>query len=193
MTNRIWRRAWVALGVICLAWLAAGPVAGSTFIAMDHGELMVHSDSVIQGRVLSVQSSWDATGRVIISEAEIQVSETLAGQFPGGIIVVQTFGGQVGDYHVEAIGFPRFEEGDEVVLFVNRREALDGAIRVTGHQLGQYRIFEQDGQALAVPAVDDGVVLLRDGRPVAPPAALPLAELKSRLRNLASRLHQLPN
>lgn len=191
MKKLVGMRGLCALGVVCLALGAALPAAGSTFLAMDHEELLVHSDSVVEGQVLRVVSSWDATGRVIVSEAEILIDETVAGQGMGGIITVQTFGGQVGDYHVEAAGFPRFEEGEWVVLFLNQREALDGMTRVTGYQLGHYRIFDREGTPMAAPAVDGEARFLRDGRPVEPPQALPLAELKSQLRRIEARILNL--
>lgn len=190
MTNLLRKAGVASLGLLCLGWLLAAPATASTFLAMDHEELITHSDAVIQGKVLRVESYWDITGRVIISEAEILVDETIAGRGMEGFLTVQTFGGQVGDFHVEASGFPRFQEGDRVVLFLNRREAKDGAIRVTGYQLGEYRILDQAGTAMAVPTVEPGVRFLRDGQPVEPPQALPLAELKTRLRRIENRLLQ---
>lgn len=190
MTNLLRKAGVATLGLLCLGWLAAAPASASTFLAMDHEELITHSDSVIQGKVLRVESRWDVTGRVIISEAEVLIDETIAGRALNGFITVQTFGGQVGDFHVEALGFPHFQEGDQVVLFVNEREAVDGAIRVTGYQLGEYRILDQAGTAMAVPAVEPGVRFLRNGQPVEPPQALPLTELKTRLRRIENRLLQ---
>lgn len=174
-----------ALGLVILAMLAI-PAGASTFIEMDHGELVAKSDAVIEGEVLSVESSWDATGSVIISEAVIEVSEAVIGR-SARQVRVQTFGGKVDDYEVVAHGFPRFAAGEKVLLFLNRREALDRSLRVTGHQLGHYRIVDREGTAMAEPTLEQGIALVGRGQQkAAPPQALSLAELKSRVRDLAA-------
>lgn len=180
---------WVlgALGMLCLA---AIPAAASMFLALDQEALVANSDAVVEGKVLRVESFWDPSGRVILSEAEVLVDEVIAGSGMDGIITVQTFGGQVGDYHVEAAGFPRFEQGERVVLFLNQREALDGSIRVTGFQLGHYRIFEQEGNTMAAPIIGDNAHFLRDGREIPTPQPMPLSELKARVRSIETRLFQ---
>ena len=53
--------------------LAAVPAAASTFLAMTQHELVAQSDAVVQGKVLKVSSFWSPSGRVIMSEALVQV------------------------------------------------------------------------------------------------------------------------
>jgi hypothetical protein len=158
---------------------AVVPAAASTFIALSHHELVSQSDAVIQGRVLKVSSFWDPTGRVIVSEALIQVEEKVRGNAPS-VVKVKTFGGKVGDYTVEAHGFPKFAVNDHVLLFLqNANETAE----VTGYRQGQWRIVNDKGVQMAVPTVDGGATLLgRDGRPAAGQKALRLDTFKDMIR-----------
>lgn len=159
--------------------LAAVPAAASTFLAMTQHELVAQSDAVVQGKVLKVSSFWSPSGRVIMSEALVQVEEKVRGNAPS-VVKVRTFGGTVGGYTVEAHGFPKFGVNERVVLFL--QNANDTA-EVTGYQQGQWRIVNEKGVEMAVPAVDGGATLLgRDGRPVAAQKAMRLDALKNLIR-----------
>lgn len=166
--------------------LSCATVHASTFVALTSEQLIVQSDAVIQGRVLSVESRWDDTGRIIISEARIMVSESLVGNAPS-IVTVTTPGGEVGDLKVEAAGFPQFAKGEEVILFLKQ----DGAMqRIVGHQQGHIEVVKRlDGVTLAVPQQEDGVALLTpSGKAVPVPASVTLDAFKANLRAQAARL-----
>lgn len=169
----------VLFALVVLA--AAVATHASTFLAMDQMELTAASSAVVQGEVVETQSFWDETGRVIVTEAVVVVGEVVAGRAPREVRV-RTFGGEVADYHVDAIGFPRFETGQQVLLFLQPGDTE--ALRVTGYQLGQYHIKRDvSGERIAVPAVDRDVTLLSaDGRAVAAPTPVPLTTLKSQIR-----------
>lgn len=171
----------VLLGLVSLA-LISMPVSATTLLSMTIEELTNNSDSVVEGRVVSVESFWDATGRAILSEAVVQVTDTVKGDEERRIRV-QTFGGQVGDFNIVADGFPVFGRGERVLLFVNQREALDGSIRVTGHQLGHYRIVQRGAEDVAVPTLDTRTDVVRGDAPT----ELPLQALKDQVRDIASR------
>lgn len=175
----------VLFALVVLA--AAMATHASTFLAMDQAELTAASSVVVQGEVVETQSFWDETGRVIVTEAVVVVDEVVAGRAPREVRV-RTFGGEVAGYHVDAIGFPRFEAGQQVLLFLQPGdgETLRGTevLRVTGYQLGQYHIKRgATGEWIAVPALDSDVTLLgAGGRAVAAPEPVPLTALKSRVR-----------
>ena len=169
----------LGLGVVALLLAVVVPAAASTFIALSHHELVSQSDAVIQGRVLKVSSFWSPSGRVIMSEALVQVEEKVRGNAPT-VVKVRTFGGTVGGYTVEAHGFPKFAVDERLVLFLqNANETAE----VTGYQQGQWRIVNDKGVEMAVPTVDGGAMLLgRDGRPVAAQKALRLDTFKDMIR-----------
>ena len=176
-----------AILVLALAALLASalPAAASTFLAVDRPDLVRQSDAVVVGEVTSVHSSWNAEATAIVTEAFVKVDETLAGDAPG-VVVVRTFGGQVGAVMIEAHGFPTFDEGERVVLFL---EGAEGVARVVGYQQGQYRIIRRsDNVEVAMPTVDHGASLLhRDGSPAAAPMAVTLDALRSEVRNATVR------
>src|SRR6476661_9937685 len=144
------------LGVAALVLVTVLPAGASTFIAMSHHELVAQSDAVVQGRVLKVSSFWSPSGRVIVSEALIQIEEKVRGNAPT-VVKVRTFGGTVGGYTVEAHGFPKFAVNDHLLLFLqNANETAE----VTGYRQGQWRIGNEKGVQMAVPTVDGGATLL---------------------------------
>lgn len=167
------------LSLVVVAALAALPLSASTFIAMDEGELLASSQAVVHGKVLDVRSFWNEDRTVIVSEARVLVDDLLAGQAPN-VVVVKTFGGQVGDFGVVAHGFPSFQAGAEVLLYL----AADGEdYRVTGYRLGQYRIRDTAKGRLAVPTLEEGVRLFTPAGELAPrPRTESLEVLQERIR-----------
>lgn len=172
----------VSIGLLLLA--VTVPVSASTFLRMTQGELVRGSSAVVQGQVLKVSSFWDSTGRVIVTEAQVQVEEKVFGNAPS-VVVVRTFGGTVDGYTVEAHGFPAFRAKDRLLLFLEAEK--DGASRVTGYQQGQFRIVrDQAGVEMAVPAVDPETHIVgRDGRPAAKAQPIRLDVLKNSIRGEA--------
>lgn len=170
---------------LLLVMAAAVPVGASTFLKMTQRDLVRDSAAVVQGHVVKVSSFWDPTGRIVMSEALVKVEDKVFGEAPS-VVVVRTFGGRVGDFVVEAHGFPKLAVNDHLLLFLEPEQ--DGATRVTGYQQGQYRIIpDKAGALLAVPAFDGANLLTRDGRAAAPAKAMSLDELKASIRNDARR------
>lgn len=172
-----------------LALVLAVPAMASTFVAMSPGEMIQQSDAVVVGEVLQVESFRDSSGRAVLSQAMIQVEETLTGSSPT-VVIVETFGGTVDSYTVVAHGFPSFTVGERVVVFLDERE--DGIAEVVGYRLGQYRLLTNRlGQQVAVPTLEAGVTLVHpDGEEAIRPQALPLSTLKAIIQQEARRLHQ---
>jgi hypothetical protein len=173
-----------ALLIGLAAGLCALPAVASTFVAMAPSELVAASKAVIQGEVLEVYSFWNHDGTAVLTEARVLVEEVVAGQAPSEV-VVRTFGGKVGDYVLEAHGFPTFEAGQRLLLFLH--DAPDGSLRVTGYRLGEYRVIRgAGGELVARPTLEAGVRLLHaDGRPAPAPKAVPLEAFKQEIRRIA--------
>jgi hypothetical protein len=173
--------------VAALALLAMPRLLGaSTFVDMSTGDLVRESSAVVEGEVLKVESYWEPAGRIIVTEALVRVDDLVVGEAPT-VVRVKTFGGTVGGYTVEAIGFPTFARGERLVLFLGPDPDPD-LMRVTGYQLGQYRVRSgADGHDEAVSAVDGGARFLTpDGRAADRAAQLPLADLKQEIRAAAA-------
>lgn len=179
------RTIWVCILMLALA-LPAIPVAASTFLALDREEMVELADAVVAGRVIEVSSFWNAEHTAILTEAVLEVEDTLVGSAPA-YVNLRTFGGQVGNYRIVAHGFPAFELGERLVLFLEPEK--DGAQRVLGYQQGQYRLRGEPGREMAVPAADLGARLLRpDGSEAPAPKAMPFVEFKQQIRETAGRL-----
>lgn len=177
--------------LLIVALLAAAPAFASTFVAMSADELVSQTDAVVVGRVIERVSAWTESGRLIYTDNTVAVEEVVLGR-AAAFVTVRTFGGQVGDVIVEAHGFPKFEDGERVLLFLTEDREV-GAVRVLGYQQGQFRVVTRlDGVTLAVPMIDEGARLLdREGRPMPEPVSVRLDELKAQVLKKAGELGRL--
>lgn len=179
------------IAVLCLLALcvAALPATASSFIALSENELVAQSPTIVQGKVIDVRSSWTESGRLIATDAKIRVTETLRGE-AANVVVVRTFGGEVNGMRVEAHGFPSFEKGREVLLFLDRGLDKAGHYSVVGYQQGHYRVVKRlDGVTLAVPQVDAGMRFVDAYGKAAPvQKSVEIGAFKNALRSHLDRL-----
>ena len=177
----------VCCGAALLLALAL-PVRASTFVAMSQEEMVEQAGAVVTGRVVQVHSFWNREHTAILTEAVIAVEESILGN-AGPQVRVRTFGGQVGEYKLVALGFPTFEGGEKLLLFLTPQQ--DGVHKVLGYRQGQFHIRAgASGRPTAVPAweADTMRVLTADGTPARVPRAVALDELKLQIRQTAGRI-----
>lgn len=167
------------------------PAGATTMLRADLPELAQSSDTIVHGTVRRMESRWSGDGRKIVTDVEIQVTETLKGQ-AGDTVVVTQPGGQVGDIGQVVSGLASFSQGEEVVVFLERRGA--SSFRVTAMAQGKYQVQRSaDGtRVMAVPE-STGDSLLLDPTTRQPTASsartLPLSDLKASIR---TALQQAP-
>jgi hypothetical protein len=131
-----------------LSALVSSAAFGTTLIKADLGQLTRSSDAVVIGKVHAVQSRFTADGLKIVTDAEIQVSQTLKGQVEGTIVVMQP-GGEVGEVGQRVAGTARFARGEEVAVFLERRGPR---FFVTGMVQGKFKVEKSpDGKTWVVP------------------------------------------
>lgn len=162
----------------------AGPASASTFQRVGLEKLVRDSATVVEAEVLSVDSFWDAEGRIIVTEATVLVSDQLHGK-AGSVIKVKTFGGTAGGYTVIAHGFPTFEKSNKLLLFLKQDESNEkDLMRVTGYQQGQFKIVEGQGNEKVAESTVDGGAHFMGGTAAekALPNRLSLADLKQQIR-----------
>jgi len=178
----------VKLGLLTMLVVGSLTAHASTFVAMTAEELIQQSDAIVQGQVVRLDSKWDRNGRIIVTEATIRVSDTIAGNARGQI-VVQTPGGKVNDYRVEALGFPQLRQGEEVILFIKDDQTLQVS-RIVGHQQGHFEVVKRlDGVTLAVPRIEHGASFLTpSGKSIPAPRSTEISAFKGRVRAEAARL-----
>ena len=177
------RAVWIPLLALALAAL---PAAASTFLYQSQAELVSQAEAVVEGRIVEVHSFWNAEHTAILTEATLEVDDAVVGAAPA-YVNLRTFGGQVGNYRIDAHGFPTFQLGERMLVFLEPEQ--EGAQKVLGYQQGQFRIRGEQGQEMAVPTFTTGArILRRDGTEAPAPKAMPLAQLKQQLRDTAGRV-----
>ncbi len=179
----------MTMGLCALAFVV--PAAASTFLELSQEELVAQADSVVQGRVIEVQSFWNRQGTAIVTEAMVEVEETVLGRERSHVRLV-TFGGEVGGYAIEAHGFPTFKKGQRLLVFLEPgRKGEDGAHRVLGYRQGEFEVRkDQRGREIAVPmweAAERVRILKKDGSEAEAPRVRALDELKREIRETAGR------
>jgi hypothetical protein len=181
------RRVWAAVALLALtAGWAAVPAGASTFLAVSQDHLVAHAEAVVEGEVLEVASFWNAEHTAILTEAVLRVDDTLVGTAPA-FVNLRTFGGKVGGYTIVAHGFPTFEVGQKLLLFLEPEK--DGAHRVLGYRQGQFFLKGGPGGRIALPAVTvDERYVRADGKAVsAPGKGLPFDQLRKQIQDAAGR------
>ena len=131
-----------------LGALVASTALATTLVKADLSWLTRNSDAVVVGTVGSVHSRYTADRMRIMTNSEIAVSQTLKGQVPATVVVMQP-GGEVGNVGQLVSGVARFSPGEEVVVFLEKRGER---YVVTGLGQGKYTLERgADGRRYAVP------------------------------------------
>jgi hypothetical protein len=174
-----------ALAAILAAVLLIGvPAAATTMLRINLPELSQTADTIVHGTVRRMESRWSGDRRRIVTDVEIEVTETLKGQAGSTVLLIQP-GGQVGDIGQMVHGLATFTPGEEVVVFLDRHGA--NAFRVTAMAQGKYQVrrASDNRSVLAVPE-NTGDALLLDPTTRQPTTSeqrtLTLDELKASIR-----------
>jgi hypothetical protein len=160
------------------------PAAATTMLRLDVPELAQNSHTVVHGTVRRVESRWSGDRRRILTDVEIQVTESLKGQ-PGSTVLIVQPGGKMGDIGQTVHGSASFTPGEEVVVFLERKGAT--AFQLSGMAQGKYQVRRAaDSQTvLAVPEDTQQVLLLDPSTRQATESTrktLTLQELKAAIR-----------
>ena len=119
-------------------------------VPVEFGEMVQGSQLVIHGRVVDVRGQQTSDRRSIETIVTVAVSEALKGR-PGDSVTFRMPGGEVGRYRRVIVGVPRFENGDDVIVFL--RGGAPAMPTVFGLSQGLYRVARSaDGRAVVAPA-----------------------------------------
>ena len=140
---------------ILVALLFLPAVRATTLARLSIDQLVAGSDAVARVRCAASESRWENGS--IWTVTTVEVVETLKGSLPGKI-AVRLPGGRVGHLTATVGGAPKFNPGDEAVVFLERSRA--GGFTVAGWVEGTFRISRdprtggetvtQDSSAFAV-------------------------------------------
>jgi hypothetical protein len=111
--------AWIA----ALSLVATVAFASSTDSLSDE-ELTYAAGTIVEGIVTDAQSQWNSGHNQIHTTISISVSNLLKGTMPpGGVLVFEQLGGQVGDIAMDVTGLATFAVGEDVIVFVRNGSA----------------------------------------------------------------------
>lgn len=134
------------------------PVAYATVArAVPFDEKVRQADAIVLGTVVDRRSEFAPDGKSIVTHTTFEIEQNLKGEAPGRVTVT-TPGGSVGSLHQRSIGIPEFLEGDEKVVFLDRRE--NGLITPLYFDQGTYDVLRDGGSEPVVKPVRSALVLL---------------------------------
>lgn len=151
--------------------LLAAPAAATVVMALSLEEMTSMSTTVVHGVVRRTETNWDDGKRGIWTWAEIDVKETLKGA-PSATVLVKQPGGVVYPVHQTVSGAGKFEEGEEVLLFLSPATDEPRAFVLLAMGAGKVRFESTVGPKVARRDLSG----LSFARPGAKGLAGPLAE-----------------
>ena len=194
------RRFLVSLAALGLALAVALPASASVMVALDLPTLVQRASHAVVVRVEAQHARWDSSGR-IVTDVSLRVEESLkGGARPGELLVLERFGGEVGEVGMRIEGEPLFEDGALVLLFAAPSQLNPAHLRAVGMAQGVMPMRERaapSGDDLVLPG-GDGLALVQGGTSglaAALPALAsprPLAEVRDAVRALASGARRAP-
>jgi len=101
-----------------------------------------NADLIITGKVTQQNSSWNENQTRIYTQATIQVEEYLKGNANGSSVIVAYPGGEVGDVGELYSHMPRFEDNEEVLVFLKKDDKSTS-----------YKVF--NGEAGKISVIND--------------------------------------
>lgn len=123
----------------CFLVVACGGVAfATTAIIPRDDEMVVESRAIVTGRVTDVSTAVDTNTDLVYTYIRLHVNEVLKGQIIDSEIVLKELGGETQDRGTMIFGMPRFQAGEEVLVYLNTWP--DGALRVHQGFLGKFNI-----------------------------------------------------
>lgn len=185
------RRA-LAAALIAIALVLPVSAGATLLVYMSDEELTARADAVVQAEVLDVESYRDSRLHRVFTRVTLGVQQYLKGQGPDEV-VVRVAGGVLGDLEYRVLGAPRFEPGEEVVLFL---QARDEAASVIGMTQGKLRVVTDDaGETWVERDLTSVAFTGRDGRTPARatrPSRMRLSELRSVVGRVLPTLPRAP-
>ena len=121
----------------------------TVILPADFATVVTGASLAVHGRVISVRSELTGPRRTIESFVTVAVLQSLKGT-PGATVTFRVPNGQIGRYRRIVVGAPEFEEGDEVVVFLQGRAPAMPTL--FGLSQGVYRVIrDSSARALVTP------------------------------------------
>lgn len=133
------RRSHIYPFVLCLLLCSGFNITlASTAVVPRDDEMVVESRAIVTGRVMEISTGLDASKGVVFTYVRLKVETVLKGQISESEVVLKEMGGETAELGTMIFGMPRFEEGQDVFLFLNTWP--DGSLRVHQGFLGKFDV-----------------------------------------------------
>ncbi|MBK7992577.1 MAG: hypothetical protein IPK14_03945 [Blastocatellia bacterium] len=130
--------------------------AGS-LVKISDKNLVLSSDAILTGKVLSIESRWDASKTNIYTDITIALNQTIKGDLGSNTIVIEQVGGKIGDKQVWLTGSPEFSVGEEVLLFLKANS--EGVLHTAHMGMGKFSISQtSENKTVFRPSLDKSKV-----------------------------------
>jgi hypothetical protein len=108
--------------LLCVLIIVGGflSAAFAQLTSSDIERMSKNADIIITGKVVEQNSNWNENNARIYTQATIQVEEYLKGGNNSGPVIVSYLGGEVGDVGEMYSHMPRFENNEEVLVFLKK-------------------------------------------------------------------------
>lgn len=175
-----------ALFLAAIVLLMALPARATISRAFTFDEKVEHAAAILVGKCVRQESRWDDSRRWILTYSTFQVEKLMKGSMALRELTIVTPGGQVGDLTQDTIGVPRFNEGDERVLFVKNTAA---GPTVLYFDQGAYLVEKDDrGERVVRPVASEAMYVdTRGGQLVRAEQARTLREFEGAVRESVKR------
>lgn len=157
--NRVRRT--VVLAIAALAMITASYAAATTVEKMSLRDLAKKSDAIVLARVEDESARYESN-KEIFTYITLRVLEPVKGPKKDDVITIRQLGGTVDNIASIVPGTPVFRKGEEVVLFLTRKDAA-GYPWVMGLQQGKYSVTADEQGQKHVRNEIDGLVLVAPG------------------------------
>jgi hypothetical protein len=138
-----------------------------------------NASAIVIGKCIDQSSRWDAAGKWILTYSTFRIEKSIKGG-PAQEITLVTPGGEVNGIHQETIGVPKFDIGEDQVVFVKNTRV---GPTVLYFEQGAYDIETIRGERVVKPAVTAAVLVdTQRGMAVTPEGPSTLREFEDRVR-----------
>jgi hypothetical protein len=181
----------VLVAMMMMLMLLAGVTSAATVMRFDTNDLVDRANVILHGKITSKECRKTASGSVV-TDLRVDVYEAIKG-VKGKTFSFTVYGGVVGTRGSAISGAPTFDEGEEILVFLDA-ETRQGLRMTVGLGQGKYTIRVVDGKKLAFREME-GLQLMdrksgevkeaksEQGRPLSEL----LGEVRARLRATAGK------
>ena len=167
--------------------MMAFPVGATTLMRQGLDQLTAQNEIIVQGRVLDLNSHWNDSHTLILTDVRVRPSQVLKGRHEGDVSFT-VMGGTVAGVTTLIIGGAELIPGSDYVLFLSHVDLPGAANRLTVRDHAQGAFNLDRGRAFS-EAVGDPLLPDAAGRIDVPGGedGLPIEELTRQVRAQQNR------